>query len=714
MSLFGRSLNIQEKRLSGRLPFVSHMQSNGSYGSSPYMINNIEQQLNAYGAVGWIFAVVNRIAEGVAMNEWECYQKSKSGLPVRVIDHPYAQLWEDINPFYTRQEFIMASEQHYRLVGEIWWVLVTDEKTGLIKEIWPVRPDRMSPIRDDKNYLSGYMYRRAGIEIQLDIDDVVFIRNPSPIDDYRGQGVVQAILSDIEGEKFASMWARNFFINSAQPGGIIEYEDKLNDEEFQSIKMRWQENHQGISNAHQVAIIEGGHWVDAKYTQRDMQFIDQRKINRDTILGAFGVPMPILGITEAVNRANAEAGEYIFAKWIVKPSLERYKQAINYKIGRKFDSNVYLTFKDPVPPDPVVNLNSATIGYTSGLISQNEGRRRLGENPSSDGDKDVYGAPIKVVFPEVIDGSRTSPLKGTFNKVFSNTKSQPERDLSVIWYERLLSEASELISYLKVVNKEPDNKIFDSIAMKLLEDMGVKDGVSSIDIAYYNWDWESKYGSGVQNELELVFEKVFRDSLDYNLPIPSDAIIESLSQSYANHRMIDLLSAAGTMSIVSTTRERMDKLFTNNKSSSSTQIYGKILEDSAFSVQRAQLIAKSEMAYIIGMAKWKVAILQGQSEKRWIAMDESTSESCLKNTAMGWIPILDKFPSGEYTTPGHIGDCKCVLETRLQQENNSLIQRSEDDDKPRCKECGHRFNIRGLKGSAVVYCTYCKKEFEMS
>lgn len=161
-------------------------------------------------------------------------------------------------------------------------------------EMWPIRPDKMAPVRDEKDFIAGYIYKNGREKVPLDIDDVVFIRNPSPLDPYRGMGVVQTILADIEGEQYAALWNRNFFMNSAEPGGIIEYPDKLTPEEWQEITLRWREQHQGVANAHRVGIIEGGTWKDRKYTQRDMQFGDLRRLNRDTILGAFGVPLPVL------------------------------------------------------------------------------------------------------------------------------------------------------------------------------------------------------------------------------------------------------------------------------------------------------------------------------------------------------------------------------------------------------------------------------------
>jgi hypothetical protein len=37
----------------------------------------------------------------------------------------------------------------------------------------------------------------------------------------------------------------------------------------------------------------------------------------------------MLGLSEEVNRATAQAAEYVFGKWLIVPRLERIKQALN-------------------------------------------------------------------------------------------------------------------------------------------------------------------------------------------------------------------------------------------------------------------------------------------------------------------------------------------------------------------------------------------------
>ena len=61
-------------------------------------------------------------------------------------------------------------------------------------------------------------------------------------------------------------------------------------------------------------------------TNSSMKF---REVSRDTIRESFGYPKGMLGASDNVNRANQEAGEVMFSRWLLVPRLERIKQALN-------------------------------------------------------------------------------------------------------------------------------------------------------------------------------------------------------------------------------------------------------------------------------------------------------------------------------------------------------------------------------------------------
>jgi HK97 family phage portal protein len=326
--------------------------------------NNAEVQLRAYGAVGTLFSIVHRISESTSQVGWALYRATSDGrrryegeeTRTRVTRHAALDLWTRPNPWQTGQEFREATQQHLDLVGESWWVIATDPRAPTLPlELWNVRPDRMAPVPHRTRFISGYIYTGPdGEQIPLNAGEVIQIKYPNPLDPYRGLGPVQSILVDLDAARYSAEWNRNFFINSAEPGGIIEVPEKLNDDEFKELTARWREQHQGVSAAHRVAVLEKAKWVDRTISQRDMQFVQLRNISREVIREAFGIHGHVLGLSEDVNKANAEAGATSFGKFLVRPRLCRFKEAVNARLLPRFGATapgLEFDHADPEPPD---------------------------------------------------------------------------------------------------------------------------------------------------------------------------------------------------------------------------------------------------------------------------------------------------------------------------------------------------------------------------
>lgn len=318
--------------------------------------NGTRAQMEAYGQVSTLFSVVDRIANAVSQVEWHLYRKQVDGRrttatgqesPTRteVTRHAAIDLWNRPNPFYDRAEFIETLTQHDCLTGEQWAVIGRSPLSKLPLELWPVRPDRMEPIPHATKFIAGYVYTSPdGEQVPLELDQVIYMRRPNPLDPYRGMGPVQAAMIDLESARAAAEWNRNFFRNSAEPGGIIQVDKRLEDDEFDELTERWREQHQGVNNAHRVAVLEQGQWIERKYTQKDMQFAELRGVSREVIREAFGIHAHMLGITEDVNKANAQEGERSFARWVVTPPVKRHKRMLNGKLLPLFGAQDVVEF----------------------------------------------------------------------------------------------------------------------------------------------------------------------------------------------------------------------------------------------------------------------------------------------------------------------------------------------------------------------------------
>lgn len=309
--------------------------------------------LRTMGTAGTVFQIVSLLASSTAAAEWRLYRKPTRDGRVRyttgdrgsdqrteVLQHQALNVWNMPNPFFTGRRFREASQQHAELTGEQWWVIARDSRATFPTGMWLVRPDRMEPIPSAEKYLAGYVYTGpSGERVPLQPNEVISTVYPSPLDPYRGLGPVQSVLVDLDAMKYGSEWNRNFFINGAQPGGVVEVPTNMTDDEFDQFSTRWRESHQGVSRAHRVAILEGGaKWVGTQMSVKDMDFSNLRDQSRDVIREAWGIHKAMLGNSDEVNRANAVTAEEVFSRWKIKPRLDLLKDTLNHQFLPMFGS----------------------------------------------------------------------------------------------------------------------------------------------------------------------------------------------------------------------------------------------------------------------------------------------------------------------------------------------------------------------------------------
>lgn len=365
-SLTNAASGLRTRTVNAPVPFVGRAQSyaGGLFGSS----RSAEGQMRAMSSVGTLFAIVDRTSNATALVDWGLYRKAKSGRDedrTEVTSHAALDLWRKPNPFMPRQEFVEASTQHYDLTGETWWVIARVPGVKIPLEMWPVRPDRMTPVPDRDAFLKGYVYTSPdGEQIPLELDEVIQLRRPNPLDPYRGLSPVLSILPDLDTSRYAAEWARAFFVNSAQPGGIIEVPVHLTDGEFDEMRERWADQHRGVNNAHKVAIVEhGAKWADRTISQKDMQFVELRGATADRVREAYGISKSAIGDFEDINRASALAAKAWFAEQQTIPRLERIKAALNFELLPMFGpaaEGLEFDYSDPVPPDPETEATTLT------------------------------------------------------------------------------------------------------------------------------------------------------------------------------------------------------------------------------------------------------------------------------------------------------------------------------------------------------------------
>ncbi len=328
------------------MPYVgAGRQGLGTYIGGSSTIDR-ESELQQTRGSSALFGVVDRLAGPFSRVLWhlhrespgeKCEQCGEQGYALHTVPatHPMLRIWAQPNEHFTGMIFRESFGQHLELTGEAFWFVV--KLMGVPVELWPLRPDRMTPAKHPSEYLVGWWYTDPdGNKIPLLRDEVVQLRKPDPHDPYRGLSPIGALVPDLRASRMAAEWNARFFENSAIPGGIIEYEERLDDHQFAEIVDRWRAMHQGAANAHRVGIIEQGKWVASGFSHKDMQFSEVAGMSGDVIREAYGFPKFAQGIIDDVNRATAEASDDFFAKWLIVERLDRTRDALNNRLVPMF------------------------------------------------------------------------------------------------------------------------------------------------------------------------------------------------------------------------------------------------------------------------------------------------------------------------------------------------------------------------------------------
>jgi HK97 family phage portal protein len=300
--------------------------------------------MRAYGGNGTVFSIVSMLARQTAKVPWHLYRAAPqdgrrryttgdkgSDQRVEVLQHHAMNLWTKPNQWTTGYQFRELGQTYLDLTGEDYIVIGRDPRATLPMSLWQVRPDRMEPVPHREKYLAGYVYTGpSGEQVPLQCDEVIQLKYPNPFDPYHGLGPIQSILVDVDAAKYSAQWNRNFFLNSAVPGGVIQIDKRLDDDEWNEFTNRWRESHRGVGAAHRVAVLEqGATWVPNAHSAREMDFANLRNISRDVIREAFAMHKAMLGTVEDVNRANAETAQELFEAFLITDRLDRWRDVLN-------------------------------------------------------------------------------------------------------------------------------------------------------------------------------------------------------------------------------------------------------------------------------------------------------------------------------------------------------------------------------------------------
>lgn len=295
---------------------------------------------NPYSQSSDVYKAVKAIADNIGQANLEFYKGEKE------TTHPdLERLFRAPNPLMSRSQLWEATAMFLSLNGRCFWMFnkSVGELAGtgrkLPAEIWVFNPSYFSAVRDaNTGMLIHWLYRG---QIVIQPDELLYFRYFNPYDPIDGMSPYAPIAKTVDLDYQSLNYNSKFFMNNAEPGYVLSTDQALTDEQFNRLKTQWDKEHKGLNNAHKIAILEGGlKPASVGTTHKDMEFIEQRKLNREDVLGIWRVPKSMFSITDDLNYATFQGQKKLFWTDTLMPILKYVEEVLNGHFFPKYTPGI--------------------------------------------------------------------------------------------------------------------------------------------------------------------------------------------------------------------------------------------------------------------------------------------------------------------------------------------------------------------------------------
>lgn len=350
------------------------------------------------------FAGVRVLSEDLAGLPLFLYERLAPRGKQRARTHPlYPVLHDQPNPMMSSVQFRETLQGHALMWGNAVAQAVTNERTGVIEELWPLRPDRLriKIVRTGPGrFTRVYQYRDEvnGIHATLLPDEVLHVAGLG-FDGVRGYSVVEHAANAIGLGLATEHYGAKHFSNGSAPSGTLTHPDIVSPEARKRMAADWENIHRGIDRAHRVAILEEGvTWQQVGIPNDAAQFLETRKLQVTEMARWLRIPSHKIQDLERATFSNIEQQQLDYITSALNIWLVRWEQAILTQLLLPAERERYYAehlVDSLLRGDTLARYQAYAVGRQWGWLSANDIKDKENENPIAGGDE--YLVPLNMV-----------------------------------------------------------------------------------------------------------------------------------------------------------------------------------------------------------------------------------------------------------------------------------------------------------------------------
>lgn len=569
--------------------------------------------------------------------------------------HPMLELMETPNPWFSTNELIQLTVIMIGLYGECFW-LVTERNgdLGFPSRIEFINPRGMYAVLDSKkfNLLGWRVPLPNGEQPTIDPLDVIHFKVPNPFNRWRGASPLEAVRVSVSADLSAQKFNLGFFQRGAVPAGVLMTDKPLSPTQASDVLAKFESRHR---DSHRPALLHSGiAYQETQATQRDMEFEKGRIMNRASIMATYGVPPVEVGL-ETANYATAREQRRAYWESRLIPLAAFIADTIDRRIIRdpklrsRFNTETIPELKDALKDKMAVAVQMLDHGVPWNLVDKN---LEIGIGPIPGGETGFIPfsmTPMEIAAdppePEPAEPPPGAPPPKDEEEPAEGDEEKPKDEEKPV--EKMWDRIAEHLTRAAVSAHAPATRGLSEDDLKAIEkllEQSKKDLVKWIE-RYYK-------------QATAVGAKQMADLLDIKFDMDNPKISEVIKD-----KLIEIVQ------IEDTTKEKIRNLIEASLNDGKTvdEIAKALRADYNFGPDRARMIARTETASTVNMARTVVLQEEGIESHEWLsAQDERVREDHVDEDG-SIVPVGEEFPVTGLSYPGEPGgdaeqviNCRCI------------------------------------------------------
>lgn len=343
--------------------FSEWLATGGSLATAGYISKE------SYTKNPWVYAAINRIALTAASAPLVFYQGSANEAPTYDADeiitdksHPVLKLFNPPNfpIILSLRDLLYRTFLHLGVDGKLFWVI--ERKNGIPVNI-DIRPKTaLNPILRGvyQDQLVGWEDHTKNKTYKL--ENVLLIQEylPDLLNGLSLDGLspLSPAKLSLDAEYHINGWNASYFKTGMKTPLLLQAKGSLNKDQKTEIRKEILNYYSGVDGAHGALLMQGGIEVTPlSVGTKDVDFIQGKKLNREEVLGVYGVPPSLVGLFEYSSYANAEEQTKTFWEQTLLPKMAAILDLIQINILDVSFPGVYAAWDTSkvagLRPDPI-------------------------------------------------------------------------------------------------------------------------------------------------------------------------------------------------------------------------------------------------------------------------------------------------------------------------------------------------------------------------